>query len=188
MDTCYGTVNPAPDGTRSQCRWARRPRFPGLRWASRAQRKPRLFGSALTLSAILDPTTVSSNLTARGRIPSILRFSTELIAWIATPWALAGYSVILAIAAVVLLIGLPTLFSTPGDKKQTLVPVPGTVMIGLVVLQLSAALISPWLAWHPWLPILVTALTLVTALAELPRRRWLLAQCARPRPPRLTLP
>lgn len=123
---------------------------------------------------MLDSTTVSPNLTARGRIPSILRFSTELTAWIATPWALADYSVIAAIAAVVLLIGLPTLFSTPGDKLQTLVPVPGTVTIGLVVLQLSAALISPWFAWRPWLAILVTALTLVTVLAELPRWRWLL--------------
>ncbi len=123
---------------------------------------------------MLDPATVSPNLTARGRIPSILRFSTELIAWIATPWALAAYSPVLAVAAVVLLIGLPTLFATPGDKKQTLIPVPGTVTIALVVLQLSAALISSWLAWYPWLAILVTILTIGTVPAEFPRWKWLL--------------
>ncbi|MRH87276.1 hypothetical protein GFY24_07335 [Nocardia sp. SYP-A9097] len=123
---------------------------------------------------MLDPVTVSPNLTDRGRVPSILRFSTELIAWIATLWALADHSVVLAGVAVVLLIGLPTLFSTPGDKKQTLIPVPGIVTIGLVVLQLAAAVISSWLAWQPWLAIVVTALALVTTLAELPRWRWLL--------------
>ncbi len=123
---------------------------------------------------MLDRATASPHLTARGRIPSILRFSTELIAWIATPWALADTSVMLAIAAVVLLIGLPTLFATPGDKNQTIVAVPGTITIGLVVLQLSAALISTWVAWPPSLAILVTALTVVTVLAEVPRWRWLL--------------
>lgn len=123
---------------------------------------------------MLDPATVSPNLTDRGRIPSILRFGTELVAWVAAPWALADYSVVLAVAAVVVLVGLPTVFSTPGDKKHALVPVPGAVTIGLVVLQLVAAVLGSWLAWQPWLAVLVTALALVTVLAELPRWRWLL--------------
>ncbi|WP_228824196.1 hypothetical protein [Nocardia blacklockiae] len=123
---------------------------------------------------MFDPAAVSPNLTERGRVPSFLRFSVELIAWIATPWALADFSVVLAILSVVVLVGLPTLFSTPGDKKQTLIAVPGTVTIALVVLHFAAAVISAWLAWHAWLAILVTALVLVTALAELPRWRWLL--------------
>ncbi|WP_330179993.1 hypothetical protein OHB26_26690 [Nocardia sp. NBC_01503] len=123
---------------------------------------------------MLDPTTVSPNLTSRGRIPSVLRFGTELIAWIATPWALADHSVLLAVASVVVLIGLPTLFATPGDKKQTLIAVPGTVTIALVVLQLVAAVTSAWAAWYPWLAVLITALALATVIAELPRWRWLL--------------
>ncbi|MBB5915518.1 hypothetical protein BJY24_004430 [Nocardia transvalensis] len=123
---------------------------------------------------MLERADVSPNLTDRGRIASFLRFSTELVAWIVTPWALAGYSVVLAVVAVVVLVGAPTLFSTPGDKKHILVPVPGTVTIGLVVLHLVVAAIGSWLAWQPWLAVLVTALVFVTAVTELPRWRWLL--------------
>ena len=64
-----------------------------------------------------------------------LRFLTELIAWVAVPWALWPHGPALAIAAVVLLIGLPTVLSTPGDRPggATLVAVPGVVTIILVL-------------------------------------------------------
>lgn len=122
----------------------------------------------------------SPNLTDQGRIASILRFTTELIAWIATPWALADHSVALAVAALVLLIGLPTLFATPGDKRQVLIPVPGMVTIGLVVLQLAAAVLASWATWPVWAAVVVTTLTVVTAITELPRWRWLLGAPAHP--------
>lgn len=48
----------------------------------------------------------------------VLRFATELCAWVATPWALAGWSVTAAVACVVLLIGLPTVFATPGTRPR----------------------------------------------------------------------
>ncbi|MFF2550462.1 hypothetical protein ACFVUS_05645 [Nocardia sp. NPDC058058] len=123
---------------------------------------------------MLDPAPTSPNLTDHARIPAALRFTTELIAWIATPWALAQHSIALAILSVVVLIGLPTLFSTPGDKKQTLIPVPGIATIALVVLQLVAAVVSVWFAWYPWLAVVVTVLACATVFAELPRWRWLL--------------
>ncbi|WP_406044456.1 hypothetical protein OG799_08220 [Micromonospora sp. NBC_00898] len=104
---------------------------------------------------------------------SALRFLTELIAWVATPWALAAHSVPLAVAAVLVLIGLPTVFATPGDKRQVLVPVPGTVTIGLVVLQLVAAGVSAWLAWPTAVAVAVTGLVLLTVVTELPRWRRL---------------
>jgi hypothetical protein len=42
-----------------------------------------------------------------------LRFLAELIAWVATPWALWPRSIPLAVGAVVLLIALPAVVSTP---------------------------------------------------------------------------
>ncbi len=39
------------------------------------------------------------------RIASVLRFTAELVAWVATPWALSKYSWLLAVLAVVVLIG-----------------------------------------------------------------------------------
>ncbi|MFI8910427.1 hypothetical protein ACIGW4_02200 [Streptomyces sp. NPDC053513] len=101
---------------------------------------------------------------------SALRFATELVAWVATPWALAGHSWLLAALSVVVLIGLPTLFSTPGDKAQVIVAVPGRVTILLVLLQLAAAVISSWLAWPAWAAVPVTALAAATVVTE--RRRW----------------
>lgn len=101
------------------------------------------------------------------------RFLTELVAWVATPWALAPHSVALAVLSVVLLIGLPTVLATPGDKKQVIVPVPGAVTIVLVLVQLVAAAVSSWVAWPPVAGVIVTVLAVVTAVMELPRWRRL---------------
>ncbi|MEU6092935.1 hypothetical protein ABZ865_40530 [Streptomyces sp. NPDC047085] len=110
------------------------------------------------------------------RIPSALRFTTELIAWVATPWALSSYSWLLAVLSVVVLIGLPTLFSTPEDKPQVIIPVPGVVTILLVLLQLVAAVISSWAAWPTWAAVIATLLAAGTLVTERPRWQWLLAK------------
>lgn len=103
----------------------------------------------------------------------MFRFATELVAWVATPWALAGYSWPLAVLSVVVLIGLPTCFSTPGDKAKVMVAVPGWVTILLVLLQLVAAAVSSWIAWPLWAAVVVTLLAAVTVVTEQPRWRWL---------------
>ncbi|MFJ3305670.1 hypothetical protein ACIPSA_21595 [Streptomyces sp. NPDC086549] len=107
------------------------------------------------------------------RLASALRFATELVAWIATPWALAGHSWALAVLSVVLLIGLPTVFSTPGDKSSVIVAVPGEVTILLVLLQFGAAVISAWYVWPAWAAVPVSLLAAVALVTEHPRRRWL---------------
>ncbi|MFG3348770.1 hypothetical protein ACGF1Z_27390 [Streptomyces sp. NPDC048018] len=104
------------------------------------------------------------------RLASALRFSTELVAWVATPWALAPYSWLLAALSVVVLIGLPTVFSTPGDKAQVIVPVPGVVTVLLVLLQLVAAVVAAWLAWPAGAAVVVSVLAAATLVTE--RRRW----------------
>lgn len=105
-----------------------------------------------------------------------LRFLTELIAWVAVPWALWPHSRALAIAAVVLLIGLPVVFSTPGDRPSggTLVPVPGIVTILLVLVQLTAATAAAWVLWPWWAAASVTVLCLYVPITEQPRWRRLL--------------
>lgn len=111
--------------------------------------------------------------TPDSRLASGLRFTTELVAWIATPWALAGHSWLLAALSVVLLIGLPTLFSTPGDKAHVIIPVPGYGTIALVLLQLVAAVVSSWVAWPVWAAVVVTVLAAAALAAEQPRWRQL---------------
>jgi hypothetical protein len=92
---------------------------------------------------------------------------------VATPWALASHSPVLAGAALLLLIGLPTVFATPGDKVKVVVPVPGEVTIGLVVLHLFAAVASAWAAWPVPVALLVWLLVIGTIWTELPRWRRL---------------
>jgi hypothetical protein len=108
-------------------------------------------------------------------VASGLRFLAELIAWVATPWALWPHSPVVAIAAVVLLVGLPTVFGTPGDKPGGVaVAVPGLVTVLLVLLQLIAATAAAWVAWPWWAAAPVTVLCLLTSVTELPRWRRLL--------------
>lgn len=99
----------------------------------------------------------------------MLRFASEIVAWVATPWALAAHSPVLAGAALLLLIGLPTVFATPGDKVKVVVAVPGIATIGLSVLQLLAAVVASWAAWPVPVAVLVWVLVGVTIYAELPR-------------------
>lgn len=100
-----------------------------------------------------------------------LRFLTELIAWVAVPWALWPHSPALAIGAVVLLIGLPAVFTTPGDRPggNTLVAVPGAVTILLLLIQLAAATAGAWVIWPWWVAAMATALCLLVPVTEQPR-------------------
>ncbi|MEV4397121.1 hypothetical protein [Nonomuraea sp. NPDC049607] len=104
----------------------------------------------------------------------VFRFASELVAWVAMPWALASWSVWAAVLSVVVLIGLPTVFATPGDKRGVVVAVPGFVTVALVALQLVAAVAAAWVAWHAAVAAVVTVLAVVTVVLELPRWRWLL--------------
>jgi hypothetical protein len=106
-----------------------------------------------------------------------VRVAAEVTAWVCTPWALWSHSIPLAIGAVLLLIGLPAVFSTPGDRPggDAPVAVPGIVTILLVVLQLVAAAASAWELWGTWIAATVTVLCLVVPFTELPRWRALLS-------------
>lgn len=110
-----------------------------------------------------------------------LRFLTEVIAWVATPWALWSHSPVLAVGAVVLLIGLPALFSTPGDRPggDMPIPVPGIVTVLLVLIQLVAATAAAWVIWPWWAAAVVTALCLAVPITEQPRWRQLTASAWR---------
>jgi len=107
------------------------------------------------------------------RAASVLRFATELVAWVATPWALAGHSWLLAAVSLAVLIGLPTLLSTPGDKTSVIIAVPGWATVLLVLLQLAAAVTASWVVWPVWAAVPVSVLAAATLITERRRWRWL---------------
>lgn len=107
------------------------------------------------------------------RLPSVFRFLTEIAAWLAFPWALADTSVPLAVVAGIVLLAIPTVFSTPGDKRHTIVAVPGRITVAIVILHILAAIYGAWSAWTPWLAVPVTVVALASVVTEQPRWRWL---------------
>jgi len=80
-------------------------------------------------------------------LSSALRFLSELIAWVAGPWAVAQWSPWLVIPVLVVLVGLPSVFSTPNDKRNVVVGTPGPVRVGLELLLYAVALVAPWFVW-----------------------------------------
>ena len=104
-----------------------------------------------------------------------LRFLAELIAWVGTCLALWPHSIPLAIAALVLLIGPPAIFATPGDRPggDGLIAAPGIVTILSVLAHLAAATAAAWAIWPWWVAATVTALCVVVVGTEQPRWRSL---------------
>ena len=103
-----------------------------------------------------------------------LRFAVELIAWIAGPWAVAEVSLWLAVPAVLILVGLPSLFSTVGDKRQAIVPTPGPLRVVLELALHGVAAVAPWLVWPIWVGIVADVVVVAALIAGVQRTRWLL--------------
>lgn len=129
----------------------------------------------------------AANAAPDDRLPSVLRFATELVAWVATPWWLAGTSWWLAAGSLVVLVVAPGVLGTPGDKGgkgeaggadgrrgAPPVAVPGWVTVAMVLLELGAAVVSSWALWPAWAAVCVCVLAAAALVTEQPRRRWLL--------------
>ena len=76
-----------------------------------------------------------------------LRFCSEVLAWIAGPWAAAQISEWLILPVLIMLVGLPSVFSTENDKRQIIVSTPGPVRIGIDAL-LANLLLGASSAWY----------------------------------------
>ncbi len=100
------------------------------------------------------------------------RVAAELIAMTATPWALWPHSIVLALASIVILIGLPAVFGTPGDRPggDARIAVPGIGTILIVLLHLTAGAVAAWVIWPAWVAIAVTALCVTVIFTE--QTRW----------------
>ncbi len=108
---------------------------------------------------------------------SATRFVIEIVAWIAGPWAAADLlgSRWWALPTAVVLLALPALFNTPGDKKTTGIPTPGPIRILIEMLLLAAAIAGAWVVWPPWAAILVTLVGVALLTTGRSRYKWLAA-------------
>lgn len=110
-----------------------------------------------------------------GPISGGLRFTAELVAWVAVPWALWPHSPVLAIAAVLALVVPPAVFGTPGDRPGGDPPVaaPGAITIVSVLAHLVGAVTAAWVLWPTAIAIAVTVLCIAVVVSEQPRWRAL---------------
>ncbi len=103
-----------------------------------------------------------------------LRFLVEIFAWVAGPWAAAEVSDWFAIPTAIILIGLPTIFSTSGDKKQVVVATPGPARVLLELALHGVAVAAAWLVWPAWLAVVVTIVVVAALATGMPRTKWLI--------------
>lgn len=106
---------------------------------------------------------------------SSLRFVVELVAWVVGPWAVASSTgtAWTAVPTAAVLIGLSSIFSTPGDKNNVIVPTPGPLRLAIELFTIAVAVIGAWIAWPQWAAVIVTGLALADVVAGIPRTRWL---------------
>ncbi len=114
-------------------------------------------------------------------LTSGLRFLAEVIAWVAGPWAAAQQSIWLIVPTAVLLVGLPAIFSTPGDKRQIVVATPGPLRVALELGLHGVAIAGSWLVWPAWLAAVATAVVVAAVAVGIPRTLWLLRGAPAPR-------
>ena len=102
-----------------------------------------------------------------------LRFGVELIAWVAGPWLAYSWSVWALFPALLVLVALPGIFSTPGDKNHVVVPTSGPIRILIELLLYAVAAVAPWFVWPEWLAIASGAIVGLSLVFGFPRFVWL---------------
>jgi hypothetical protein len=103
------------------------------------------------------------------------RFAIELVAWVAGPWAAADISGtwITAIPVLAVLVALPGVFSTTGDKRHVVVAVPGRIRLLIEVVLAAVAISSALTVWTYIGGIIVAVITLIMFITGATRARWL---------------
>jgi hypothetical protein len=107
-------------------------------------------------------------------LSSSLRFLSELVAWVAGPWAAAICSKWLVLPALILLIGLPSVFSTPNDKNKVVVATPGTIRVAIEFLLYAVAVIAPWFVWSRAVSGIALGIVVASVVVGVPRMTWLI--------------
>jgi len=106
-------------------------------------------------------------------ISSGLRFLSELIAWVAGPWAASAWASWLVLPVLVVLVGLPAVFSTRNDKRQVVIATPGPVRVAIELLLYAVAAVAPWFVWPQAISAVCAAIVILSIGFGLPRMRWL---------------
>ncbi|MDA1095509.1 MAG: hypothetical protein O3A25_19945 [Acidobacteria bacterium] len=89
-------------------------------------------------------------------------------------WAWEASGPISGIPTFLILLAIPALFSTRGDKRQIIVATPGPVRVAIEVAFFIIAAVGAWMAWSPYSGVGVAVIAVVALLANRRRIGWLL--------------
>lgn len=105
------------------------------------------------------------------------RFLVEVAAWVGVPWAAFELTLRwwVAVAVGLIVLTLPAVFSTPGDKHQIVVATPGPIRVGIEIILDVVAVWGAWVAWGTSLALGVMVVVAVSVLSGRVRIGWLLA-------------
>ena len=87
----------------------------------------------------------------------------------------------LALPALALLVGLPSIFSTRNDKRKVVVSTPGAVRVGLELLLYLVAVVTPWYVWPAPISAVAVVIVIASLVAGIPRILWLVRGAPRER-------
>ena len=90
------------------------------------------------------------------------------------PWAAAQLSMWLIFPALIILVGLPSVFATRGDKRQIVVATPGPLRVLLEIALHLVTAAGPWVVWSAWLASIATLCVVAALVMGIPRKKWLL--------------
>jgi hypothetical protein len=109
------------------------------------------------------------------KISASTRFAIEIAAWVAGPWAAADLTGnwLMTIPVLAILVALPGVFSTTGDKRHVVVAVPGRVRLFIEILLTVVAIYSAFVVWTYFGAIVVAVIALAMFVAGAPRAKWL---------------
>ncbi len=84
------------------------------------------------------------------------------------------YSNWLVLPALVLLVGLPSIFSTTNDKNNVVVPTPGPIRVLIELFLFTVAAVAPWFVWSATVSGVAVGIVIATVVAGAPRIGWLM--------------
>ena len=101
-------------------------------------------------------------------------------------WTVGGVAVLtdrwwVAIPTAVVLVGMASIFSTPGDKKNVVVATPGPLRLVIELVTAAVAVAGAWIVWPTWVAVVVTAIVLAALATGVKRARWLAQGAPMPR-------
>ncbi len=103
-----------------------------------------------------------------------LRFSVEIIAWVAGSWYVSSVSYWLVVPTLVILVGFPAIFSTINDKRHVVIPTRGSMRVLIELILTIVALVAPWFVWPSIYSSFTSVVVIISLLVGAPRFWWLL--------------